>query len=170
MKYIYPGALLAACAIVAGAVFSGFALSGFGDGLVLDLHLAFIWGTLAVVVYSDEQALLWILGKKRVMNKRLLEWLHALVGVGLAGLLTTGGLLFFVGGYDFLLSDPAFIIKMVFVAALLINGFFISYVNKLATLRSWGELSDAQRMPLLLSGAVSVCGWAGAVICGLLLH
>ena len=137
--------------------------------MLLDLHVAFVCATLALVVYADEQGLMWMLGKKRVLSERLLEWLHALVGVGLAGLIATGGLLFFVGSYSFLITDPVFIVKMVLVLALVINAFFISYVNNVATLRSWNELTKEQKLPLLASGAISVAGWAGALICGLVL-
>ena len=136
--------------------------------MLLDLHVAIIWATLAVVAFADEQGFMWILGKKRVLNERLLEWLHALTGLGLAGLITTGGLML-LNGYAFLLSDPVFIVKMVAVAALILNGFFISYVNKVATHTAWADLSSRQRLPLLISGAVSVCGWSVALICGLLL-
>jgi hypothetical protein len=137
--------------------------------MLLDFHIAFICATLLLVVYADEQALLWILGRTRVMNERRLEWLHALVGLGLAGLIATGGLLFFLGGYSFLITDPVFIIKMVLVLALVVNAFFIAYVNKVAVYRSWAELTPAQRLPLIISGAISVIGWVGALICGLLL-
>jgi hypothetical protein len=170
MKYTYPTALSVALLATAILLFFPAAFAALGNLPLLTFHLAFIWGTLAVVLYADEQGLMWILGRKRVLNERLLEWLHALTGLGLAGLIATGGLLITVGGYGYLAATPAFIIKMVFVVVLVVNGFFISYVNKVAVHRAWSELSDSQRMPLLISGTLSALGWTGAVICGLLLH
>lgn len=136
--------------------------------MLLTLHITLIFATLAVVLYADEQAFLWIRGAVETLPKRRLEWLHALTGLGLAGLITTGGLMFLQQA-NFLLSNPTFLIKMVFVAALIINGFFISVINTIATMRSWSSLSTRERLPLLISGAISTGSWAGAGICGLLL-
>lgn len=111
---------------------------------------------------------MWLLGKQQVLNKKRVETLHIIVSIGLAGVLLTGGLLF-ISRASFLLTEPAFLVKMAFVLALIINGFFIGIVSETATHTPFKMLSKKQRAGLLLSGLVSGVGWTGAAICGLVL-
>ena len=132
------------------------------------LHLACIFVTGLAVLYSDEQALMWVLGKQRTIAPRLVDTLHIIVSIGLATIIATGGLMF-LGGASYYLHEPIFITKMVFVGALIINGFLIDRLSVTATEKPFSELSHVQRAPLLISGAVSLTGWVGAGLCGLLL-
>lgn len=136
--------------------------------ILLPLHIAFIIGTLLLVLYTDEQALMWMLGKKRVLNEKSVRLLHHAIATGLALLLITGGLLYSSAAISYL-SNPTFIAKMVAIAALIINTYFIGKFSPLATMHSFKELTRSQRLPLFISGAVSVVGWVGAVVSGLLL-
>jgi len=134
---------------------------------MITLHLSLVILTGLCVLYSDEQAFAWVLGKKNVLSPRLVDILHVVVSIGLSGIIATGGILFL--SRSFLLHDPVFLTKMVFVGALIVNGFFIDRLSVTATERPFAQLSKKERMPLLISGAVSVLGWAGAGLCGLLL-
>jgi hypothetical protein len=55
------------------------------------------------------------------------------------------------------------------VAALIINSFFVGRFAKLASERPYASLARHERLPLLISGAVSTLSWLGAIACGLLL-
>lgn len=88
-----------------------------------DLHVAFVILALIAVVFSDEQGLRCFLGRKRTLSASLVAKMHLAVSVGIGGLLLTGGLMF-LDRYDYLLREPVFMIKMCFVGALVINGFF----------------------------------------------
>lgn len=122
----------------------------------------------AVVFYSDEQGFMYLRGRRTLLSAKKVEWLHALVGLALALLILTGGLLF-MRAPNFYLANTAFLVKMGFVFALLVNGFFIDRLSKIASQKSWAELSKRERIPLLVSGAISGVCWLGAFACGLLL-
>lgn len=132
------------------------------------IHLTLVILTGLIVIYSDEQAFMWVLGKKHTLNARTIDILHIVVSIGLAGIIATGGLMA-IRSLSYFLSDPLFLTKMFFVGALIINGFFIDKLSTTATERPFRELSNRERLPLLVSGAVSVTGWVGAGICGLIL-
>ena len=133
------------------------------------LHVTLVILTGLIVLYSDEQGFMWLFGKKQILPHRQVMLQHVLVSVGLAGILLTGGLMF-VDRASYLLHDPVFLAKMVFVLALVINGFFVGRISDLATTKAYKNLSGPERMKVLVSGAVSVLGWVGAGILGLILN
>lgn len=132
------------------------------------LHVLFIILTLLVVAYADEQALRYLFGKKQ-LNTHSLRVVHYLVAIGLALTIITGGFLY-LRAPSFYLSDTTFIVKMVAVAALIINSAFLDRFSTDAEQRPWTALTPGEKRLLLTSGAVSVLGWATAGICGLLLR
>lgn len=132
------------------------------------IHLTLVIITGLAVLLSDEQAFLWMLGKKDVLAPRFVDVMHIVVSIGLSGIIATGGIMF-LSRSTYLLHEPVFLTKMVFVGALIINGFFIDRLSITATQKPFRTLSSSERFPLLLSGAVSFSGWMGAGICGLLL-
>lgn len=135
---------------------------------MVEVHLALVIATALAVFIADEQALVWMLGKKEVLSQKVITALHLLTTFGLGGILVTGGLMF-INRISYLLSEPIFIIKMIFVGALVINAFFIERLAHIAYVRSFKSLSPSEKLPLLISGGVSVSGWVGAIVCGLLL-
>ncbi|HVX91409.1 MAG TPA: hypothetical protein VHC20_07410 [Candidatus Paceibacterota bacterium] len=132
------------------------------------LHVVFIILTLLVVAYADEQALRYLFGKKQ-LNTNSLRVVHYLVASGLALTIITGGFLY-LRAPALYLSDTTFIVKMVAVAALIINSAFLDRFSTDAATRTWDALSAGEKRMLLASGAVSILGWATAGICGLLLR
>lgn len=131
-------------------------------------HILAIIMTGAVVIYSDEQGLMWVLGKKETLDRRRLEILHTIVGVGISLIILTGGLIALPRISRFI-HDPVFIIKMGFVLVLIVNAFFVGQLMHTASEKSFASLKKKERLPLSISGAVSVIGWLGAITCGLLL-
>jgi hypothetical protein len=132
------------------------------------LHIIFVILTGLVVLYSDEQAALWIFGKTPVLNQKRITLLHHLVAAGLACLLVTGGLLY-IRSVPFYITDPIFVAKQIAIAALILNTWAIDRFSRVATTRAFASLSKKERLPLLLSGGVSIIGWLTAITCGLLL-
>lgn len=132
------------------------------------LHVVAIICAGVTVLYTDKLALSWLRGKKQVLDTAVIDRAHIAVSIGLAVIIATGGLLFLPRA-EFLLTSPLFAIKMCFVLALIINGFFIDKLATTATERPFSSLSRREKLPLFISGAVSITGWVGAIICGLLL-
>lgn len=133
-----------------------------------EFHVAFVILSFLAVLYSDEQGLRWMLGKKERLAHGRVKVLHYLVSAGLAGVILTGGLMF-LDRAEYLLSQPVFIVKMIFVLALVVNGLLIGSLSRIASEKSFAELTRSERARVLLSGGVSVAGWIGALICGLIL-
>lgn len=132
------------------------------------IHLIIVIGTGLLVMYSDEQAAMWILGKKSVLDHKKVSFLHNSVTVGLTILLITGGFLYLQAPAAYV-SHPTFVVKMVAIAALIINTYVISTLSHIAISRPYASLSNKERIPLFISGFVSIAGWGTAAICGLLI-
>lgn len=133
--------------------------------MLITLHLSIVIATLLVVLYSDEQALMWVLGKKETLSAQSVHLLHNIVTIGLGLIIITGGLLYIQAPAAYL-SDTTFLVKMAAVAALIVNTYVIDRLSPIALSRSYASLSKAERIPLLISGAVSVAGWITALVCG----
>ena len=136
--------------------------------MLVTIHIIAVIGTGLVVLYSDEQGFLWMLGKKKVLNQKRVALLHHLVAAGLAVLLITGGLLY-IQAVPYYLSDPTFIIKLIAISALILNTYAIERFSKVAISKTFSSLTSSERLPLLVSGVVSVLGWITALVCGILL-
>ena len=79
------------------------------------------------------------------------------------------GLFLFYPMREFLLSRPQFYIKMGFVLALCINSVAIGYFSKIPTKKTFASLSNKEKLPLFISGALSTISWIGAALAGLYL-
>lgn len=130
---------------------------------VLPIHIAAFFFSITFVVISDVHAGLWVWGKLPTLPQRRMLWLHRIVSLGLLVAAVSGVLLAWPV-LDYLLATPAFIGKLIFVGALVINGVVIGRHLDLATERSFAELTTAERTPLFISGAVSTVSWIGAFI------
>ncbi len=129
-------------------------------------HIIAIGVTVLFVLYADKQGLMWVLGKKEVLTKAKITFLHRLVSLGLVVIVLSGATMAY-GGFEYYISNPVFLIKMGFVLVLIINAFFIGTLSRIATERSYKSLSTRERIPLLFSGAMSCIGWLGAILLGL---
>jgi len=109
-----------------------------------------------------------VFGKKQTLERRRIEFLHRSIAVGLGLMIVTGAFLYADSAVAFLTSTT-FIVKMVAVAALIFNTAAISILSPIASERSFGSLTTRERMPLMISGGVSLAGWITAIVCGIIL-
>lgn len=130
---------------------------------VVPIHVGAFFITIVAVIIADSSALAWMLGRKKLLEKKTLHLLHNIVNFGLLVIVVTG-VLMFIPLQDYLLEVPVFMGKMVFVLALIINSFVIGKHVNLPTTRSYASLSKSEKIPLLISGAVSTMSWLGAFI------
>ena len=136
---------------------------------MVTVHLTVLALTVVIILIADKQGLSWMRGKKEMINPKILHTLHVLMWVGLGLMITTGAIM--ASEYwEFLITDPAFRIKMVFVGALIINGLFIGGLSQVATTTPFRDLSMARKLPLFISGMVSFVGWIGAFIAANLMN
>jgi len=131
--------------------------------VALPVHIGAVFTTLAIVLSSDIYGVLWIFGKKETLQRVVIHRLHTVVWIGLF-LIIGSGLLLFLPYQEYLLSDFAFRLKMLFVAFLFINAFVINTHMNIASTRSFNSLSVRERGTLLVSGSVSAAGWIGSFI------
>jgi len=132
------------------------------------IHFVLVLLSLLTVLVADKYAISWVFGKKELLNKQVVSALHLIASVLLSTVVLTGGLLF-VDNPSYFISDSTFLIKLVFVAGLILNGFFIEIFANTATEKTYASLTCSERRKVLWSGAVSLVGWAGAFVCGLTL-
>ena len=131
--------------------------------IILTIHIITALCLLATVLFSDFKALLWMRGKVETLPHKLLVRLHHVVYGGLVVMLATG-LYMFWPVQSYLLTQPAFQLKMLFVFLLLINSIFIGKHLRLASTNSFTDLTSKQQFTLFFSGAVSFTAWVGALI------
>jgi hypothetical protein len=109
-----------------------------------------------------------MMGLMRALPPRRTHLLHFGVWAGMC-IIILAGMTMFLYSSSYYLSLPAFRIKMLFVAALLVNSFFIHTHLKISHNAAFADLPTRKKRELVLSGAVSALSWAGAFICGQLL-
>ena len=128
-------------------------------------HLSILALTAVIILFSDEQGLMWVRGTVPLLDPRKMHWLHRLTWLGLIGMIATG-LIQMLPAYEYYLSGPAFIMKMCFVGVLIFNGILIGRLQHIATERTFASLTIAERLPILVSGAISMIGWVSAGLIG----
>jgi len=130
-----------------------------------DIHVFILFSTLAVVAFADLQGLRWVLGKVAILHARMMHVVHWLVYAGLGGMILTG-VSMFSRDSEYLLGNPVFLAKMVFVGALVVNSFLIGAHISIASEKPFAELSKGEKIKLIVSGAVSGFCWLGAMLLG----
>ena len=128
------------------------------------LHLISLAFVAVVIVIADHDGYLYMRGKKAVLNAVKVKRLHQLAWVGLGAMIVTGIAL--IKQNPIVLEEPAFVVKMLMVLALLVNGFVIGRLSALSTTTPFASLTHGQKLSLLGSGAVSVSCWIGAAVIG----
>ena len=130
---------------------------------LLPIHLLAVAATLVLVITADTHGILWILGKIQTLPKKRLQRIHVAIWVGLITICASGLGMFLVY-QEYLLTQPAFGIKMVFVATLLINACVVGRLAQIAYVYSFRSLPRKKQILLLTSGCVSTIAWIGALI------
>jgi len=134
---------------------------------MLTLHILSLIFSVCVVGFADKYALSWVTGKRPLLRERTLVTYHVLTWLGLLSLIVTG-IFLALPMLGYLLSQPLFIMKVLFVGVLLVNAILIGRLSEIARTRTYASLSWGERMPLFTSGAVSVVSWSGALILALI--
>lgn len=131
---------------------------------LLQIHIVAVFATLVLVITSDMHGLLWVLGKIKTLPKKRMGFFHRAVWVGLVCTIAAGFSMF-ISYPEYLLSLPAFRLKVFFILMLVTNAFFIGKHLTVATEKTFASLTTKERMVLLISGAISIFGWIGAYTC-----
>jgi len=116
-----------------------------------------------IILIADHDAFSWFRGKVQVLDSKKIDRLHIATWIGLVALIITGIFLFYPAR-NYLIHSPIFILKMMFVAILVGNGFLIGRLTHVATQKSFTTLSKGEKWPLFLSGTLSTVSWIGATI------
>jgi hypothetical protein len=128
---------------------------------LLPIHIgAFIFTIMGVIV-ADLYGLRWIIGQKEVLNEKLLHFLHVYVAHGLIASITSGAIMAYPVA-EYLITTPAFLLKLFFVITLAINSFVIGEHVSIASKTPFKTLSKKAKLTLIISGLVSSTAWIGA--------
>lgn len=133
---------------------------------LLATHVVCISATFIVVIFADIMAYEWLRGLRDTIPKRTVRILHRVVLAGLSGIIGSG-LLLALPRIGHLVHEPAFLLKMGAVAALIVNALSIEKLSADAVSHPFNALPLEKRKWFYLSGFVSVFGWIGAIACGL---
>lgn len=79
------------------------------------------------------------------------------------------GAFLYAGSAAAFLTSTTFLVKMAAVAALIVNTAAIAVLSPVASSRSFASLTRREKIPLFVSGFVSLAGWVTAIACGLIL-
>src|SRR5581483_848959 len=131
------------------------------NNIVFYLHTSSLCLAGLGVLMADKDAFAWLMHKRDHIHRAQVVRAHWVVSAGLAGLVLTG-LYMFWPMRGSLLTAPLFWIKMAFVGALIINSFFIEVLMHTPTHKRWRDLPPWERVPFIISGAVSTVSWIGA--------
>ena len=134
--------------------------------VLLPLHLLTLGFIAWNISHADHMGFSWIRGKTATLDEIKVRKYHRGIWIGLCLMISTGFLLF-LPMREYLLTRPQFYVKMAFVLTLIINGFVIGHLQKIAISRSYNSLSTKEKLPLYISGGVSTLAWLGAALGGL---
>lgn len=137
--------------------------------IALTIHIITALTLIALVLYTDILGASWMHGKKEILPQKRVLILHRTIWIGIAIMIVTGVTMFYPLK-DYLLYTPAFYTKMAFLGALIVNSFFIERFMHIALTRPFTSLTKKERLPLLVSGAVSTLSWIGVIASALLLN
>ncbi len=131
------------------------------------LHLFFLAISAVFVLAADAHAFAYLRGTPPLLPGRRMGLISAGVWTGIIGLVVSGAFLFWPDR-DFYLVEPAFLVKMAFVAALIVNGLAVIAVTKRAASVPFASLSPVWKVAMIISGGISSAGWIGAASIGFL--
>lgn len=132
---------------------------------VITIHLWSLIITAPVILYADHMGFLYFTGRVQTLSVKKVEWTHRLVFLGLLFLISTGAVLT-IPMWAIMFENPFFYAKLAFVATLILNGIFIGKLMKKSTTTPYALLSRDEKIFLMISGAVSLCGWVASVLIG----
>ncbi len=130
------------------------------------VHLAVLALTVVEIVWADHLGFQYFRGTESVLPLKLVKRLHYAVWVGLIGMIITGGIMA-VGDWEDLATEPAFFVKMFFVAVLVVNSFFIATLMRKATEVPFAALTPSDKTKLFISGGASTLAWVSAAAIGM---
>lgn len=134
--------------------------------IVISVHLATLAVLVPLILYTDHLAVKWFLGYTDTLPERRMRSLHRVIGGGLVLMIASGAVLFSsVSAY--LLISTAFLVKVGFVAVLVVNSVCIGFLMRIAFTTPFKDVPSGTQTYLLLSGVVSSGSWIGAVIAAL---
>lgn len=133
---------------------------------ILEVHLWILIVTAVAILISDYHGHAYVRGTMLLLPKRRMQWLHRIVWIGLLGMIGTG-LYMAYPALSYYLAKPAFIVKMGFVAVLVINATLIGKLLSVASERPFAVLTADEKKKLFISGALSSICWVGAATIGL---
>lgn len=131
------------------------------------LHLFFLAISAVFVLAADAHAFAYLRGTPPLLPGRSMGLISAGVWTGIIGLAASGAVMFWPDR-EYYLAEPAFLVKMAFVAALIVNGLAVIAVTKRAASVPFASLPPAWKAAMILSGGVSSAGWIGAAAIGFL--
>ena len=131
------------------------------------IHLISLACVVLVIILADYDGYRYLRGHVATLPMGRIVWLHRLTWVGLMAMIVSGiGL---IGEKPSVVTEPAFIVKMFMVTALIINGVAIGTLSRLASSTPFAALTPRERAMLLISGAISISCWLGAAFIGFVL-
>lgn len=131
-----------------------------------NVHVALVFVAFGVIFFADHEVFGWVRGTKPTLSPSRMRYIHHATWATLLSLIATGTLLLLPQASD-LLSQPLFIMKLLFVAILIVNAILIGRLVPLTLTRTFASLTWEERLPLFTSGAVSVFSWVSIVIIAL---
>lgn len=129
---------------------------------LLSLHVVFITYLIWNIFYAYLMGFDWMIGKKETLNKSKVEEYHKNIWLGTIAMIISGSLMFTIIKSSILY--PQFYIKSFFALAIIVNGFVIQFLSKIAINKSFASLSWKEKTPLIICAAVSFVSWFGAFI------
>jgi len=131
--------------------------------MLFNIHIFAMLFSVGIIFLADKEAFAWVLGKKPLLPDKRVHLYHYLMWAGLLSLIVSGFFMFLPNA-EYLLTEPLFIIKMLFVATLVCNAILIGRLTEIALTRTFASLSWGELMPLFVVGAVSAFSWASTIL------
>ena len=130
---------------------------------MLTVHLIAVALALLMVLLADKEALAYMRGKSLTITKARAKLYHVITWIILLTLIGSG-LWLLLPRWQYEITNPLFIVKMLFVGILLTNAFLIGRLMEVAFVKPWATLTEDEKLPLVMSGMISGFSWLATVI------
>jgi hypothetical protein len=133
-----------------------------------NLHVLAVFCAVFAIAVADHEVFGWILGRKQTLSRTKMHYVHWAVWGTLLTLIGSG-ILLFLPRYDYLLRQPLFDTKLLFVCVLVMNAVVIGNLMEMTLTYPYASVPFKEKLPLLVSGAVSSISWSSVILIGLYL-
>ena len=132
------------------------------------VHILSLLFAVCIMALADKEVFAWLRGKKETLIEKRMYLYHILMWEALFALIGSG-ILLALPRLSYLITQPLFVIKMLFVGILFVNAIILGRLMPVTSERGFSSLSKEEKMSVYMSGVISAFSWIATTLVALTL-